>query len=280
MTDGLKSKEEISAGVGRLAKKQAAVITKHLKRKRISKKLDSVHQARKQIKSLRALLRLIRERLGPKTYRRENASLRKLGRALSAVRDSTVQLKTLGSLRPGHPDSRSKTEFNGLRRTLSRTQTRRIRALKGCKNLQSAKLRRLERRIGNWPIKHLKAGDLWFGIEKARHRFVDAHRQARLAPDDENIHEWRKRTKDLLHQSEFLKNIKPAFFSRRINRLKQLGDCLGEIHDLAMLEGVVRKTRISNGLLKSAEARRMRLHKRAFELADKTGVFADTFRKQ
>jgi len=101
MTAGLKSNEDISQGVRRIAKKQASVITKYLKRKRIHRELDAVHQARKHIKKLRALLRLVREGLGRKLYHREKAGLRKLNGALSPVREATVHLKNAGFIAPG-----------------------------------------------------------------------------------------------------------------------------------------------------------------------------------
>ena len=71
MADGLKSNEEMSQGVRRIAKKQAAAITKHLQRKQIYREPEAVHHTRKHIKKLRALLRLVRKEMGRKTYRRK-----------------------------------------------------------------------------------------------------------------------------------------------------------------------------------------------------------------
>jgi CHAD domain-containing protein len=268
MSDSLKRDEKISQGIRRLAKKQATGIAKHLKRKKISRGSDSVHEARKHLKKLRALLRLIRGEIGHKVYQRQNVVLRKIASALSNVRDSAVQLKTLAALRR-NPKQLPEKKFDGLRQALLRTQARRLRTLKKSNILRRAKLQRLKREIERWKIKNLKAADLWRGLEKARRRFLDAHQQAGLEPNNENIHEWRKRTKDLLHQCWFLKNLSPKIFNRRIFVLKKLGELLGDAHDLAMLEATItrKKPHMFEGLLKLSRGRRIGLQKSAFALA-------------
>ena len=59
---------------------------------------DAVHGARKDMKKLRALLRLVRGEIGEKVYRHEMATFRDAGRELSGVRDADVMLATLESL--------------------------------------------------------------------------------------------------------------------------------------------------------------------------------------
>ena len=60
---------------------------------------DAVHESRRDLKKLRALLRLARASLGGEIYRRENAAYRDAGRVLSAVRDAGVLLHTFDKLR-------------------------------------------------------------------------------------------------------------------------------------------------------------------------------------
>src|SRR6266516_1084703 len=59
----------------------------------------AVHEARKDLKKLRSLLRLARPALGSKLYRRENDRFRDLGRALSDTRDAEVKRQTLAAVR-------------------------------------------------------------------------------------------------------------------------------------------------------------------------------------
>ena len=59
---------------------------------------EAVHEARKDMKKLRALLRLVRDELGDDVYRRENVSFRDAGRRLAGARDSQVLLETLAAV--------------------------------------------------------------------------------------------------------------------------------------------------------------------------------------
>src|SRR6476620_3323782 len=56
---------------------------------------ESIHDARKNLKSLRALLRLSRGALGNDVRSRENVTFRDAGRALSAMRDPQALLEAL-----------------------------------------------------------------------------------------------------------------------------------------------------------------------------------------
>jgi CYTH domain-containing protein/CHAD domain-containing protein len=66
---------------------------------------DAIHGARKDLKKARAALRLVREGLGEKTFKRENRALRDAARTLSASRDAEVKLATLDALVDGDEDA-------------------------------------------------------------------------------------------------------------------------------------------------------------------------------
>ena len=59
---------------------------------------EQIHRARKHMKAARATLRLLPPTLSAIAYGRENRALRDAARVLSATRDDTVLLKTLGEL--------------------------------------------------------------------------------------------------------------------------------------------------------------------------------------
>jgi len=52
---------------------------------------------------------------------------------------------------------------------------------------------------------------------------------------DENLHEWRKRAKDLRYQLEFLCKAWPGVIDAAADGAHDLGDLLGDDHDLALL---------------------------------------------
>src|SRR3954471_24540286 len=63
-----------------------------------SSRAEAVHEARKDLKKLRALLRLARGELGERTFARENACFRDAASELGGARDADAMLETLGGL--------------------------------------------------------------------------------------------------------------------------------------------------------------------------------------
>jgi CHAD domain-containing protein len=53
-------------------------------------------------------------------------------------------------------------------------------------------------------------------------------------PTVENLHEWRKRAKDLRYQLRLLKQISPAGMTKLVEEAEKLGDYLSDDHGLAM----------------------------------------------
>src|SRR6185312_6387320 len=56
---------------------------------------ERVHEARKALKRVRALLRLLEDELGERAYERDRALVRDAGRSLARARDAAVLLSTL-----------------------------------------------------------------------------------------------------------------------------------------------------------------------------------------
>ena len=83
----LKRKESIAHGIRRVANEQFRAAEGEL---RTFRSPELVHSARKRLKMLRAVLRLVRPALDDATFDRENLALRDSGRLLSAQRDADV----------------------------------------------------------------------------------------------------------------------------------------------------------------------------------------------
>ncbi|MGH2713785.1 MAG: CHAD domain-containing protein, partial [Thermoleophilaceae bacterium] len=79
---------------------------------------EGVHEARKDMKKLRALLRLVRGEIGEKVFRREADSFRDAARELAGVRDADVMLATLAELERRYPDELSGAETGPIRQAL------------------------------------------------------------------------------------------------------------------------------------------------------------------
>src|SRR6266508_2069195 len=69
-----------------------------------SSRAKAVHEARKDMKKLRALLRLVRAEIGEEVYAHENAGFRETAGQLSGVRDADVMILTLADLEKRYGD--------------------------------------------------------------------------------------------------------------------------------------------------------------------------------
>jgi CHAD domain-containing protein len=209
----LGSGEPAAAGLRRIARAQLDLINDDP---------GDVHEVRKALKRLRALVRLAREELGTNVRRHENATFRDAGRWLSDARDAEVLLQTFDALvEPG--------AFPGLRHELHATATRtaaRDRSDATAAVVETATAAR--ERIASWPLEDDRA-PLKRGFKRIRRRGRRAYKAATAAPADDRLHELRKRTKDLRHAAEILGRDKLA------RRAHKVGDLLGDDHDLAML---------------------------------------------
>src|SRR5205814_6211686 len=118
MSEQLRDTESGAKGVRRILKKQTGKAVKALEEGGRPLSDEAVHTARKQMKKVRASLRLLREALGSRTYGRENACVRDAARPLTEVRDAGVLVDTLDKLADRFRDEIDREAVAELRRTL------------------------------------------------------------------------------------------------------------------------------------------------------------------
>lgn len=89
--------------------------------------------------------------------------------------------------------------------------------------------------ISTWPLEE----DSWelveAGLQRSYRRGHRAMKRTRSDPLAENVHEWRKRIKDLWYQLRILRNAWPPVISETAEQAHELADLLGDHHDLAVL---------------------------------------------
>ncbi len=234
----------------------------------------AIHETRKALKRLRALVGLLREDLGEPRFKREHAILRDAAGRLASARDAEVMVETLDALLQRHPRKlarqRSLIELRKLlvaeraaaaQRTLD-DQATRAEVLR--------ELRDLRERARCWVLPDRS------GISMVEHDLRRVYRQgrerkrllARGKGGARELHEWRKRVKDLRYAAEIL-GLRPL-----ARRAEKLGDSLGEEHDLVVFAAQLpppgqapfkgkRGRRARKALLGKIAQRRRRLRKRA-----------------
>lgn len=224
-----------------------------------------VHSARKSMKCLRGLVRLVRPDLGPDVYRRENETYRDTARRLAALRDATVLAGTLDRVVGGLNGEAG--DFDPLREQLAGRRGRAYESgergpvLDAC----AEALRRARGRVDHWPVDDAGWSGLGRGVLAVYRRGRREFGEACWRPSVESLHEWRKRVKYLWYHSRLLQPLWPAPMTAWQKELDRLGELLGDDHDLAVLAAVLRREGGPAGqeLLASVSRRRHELQDEA-----------------
>jgi len=235
--------EEVDAAVERLDS-----LPRHLKRWSLTGRFrrdaggsteafdDAVHEARKGMKKVRGVLRLVRDELGEDLYRIENARYRDIARRLSRPRDASVMVGTFEMLHPHDGDLDPQATMS-IRRALeedvvaARAEVVRWHTVGNTIDALAAS----RSRVATWPV----ATDDWDALGKGLRRVYRQGRErmadAEAAGTAEARHEWRKRAKYLWYHLRILEPVWPAALAGMVGEADRLSDLLGEDHDLAVL---------------------------------------------
>lgn len=199
---------------------------------------EAIHDIRKRLKKLRALIRLCRKEVGEEYYQERNASFRDAGRKLSNLRDLSVMQSSLQDLHEHYREGLKAQVFNGIARKLNqeKEEERREKITEGNLATELAQVLEAEKaELENWPLNTERFYHLVPAIRKVYKRGYKAFHIARKKPDPANKHEWRKRVKYLWYHFRLLKQFWPNMWERYAKEWHQLGHILGDDHDLATL---------------------------------------------
>jgi CHAD domain-containing protein len=276
----LKSKESLPEGLARAARGRIDHAIDELRGKTDSTPEEAVHAARKDLKKLRALVRLARGELGESTFARENRAFRDAGRELAAARDSDVMLNTLDALElPAGPGW-------DLRKAI---QAHRARNGGGGRHTAAAgvvsMLREARRRVDDWPLEDDSFRALRDGLESTYRRGRRDFKAVQANASVEALHEWRKRVKDLWYHHSLLRALWPPVMEAVGDEAHELADRLGDDHDLAVLADWIREhTDAGPEFFDAVDRRRAELQAEAITLgarlyADKPKAYVRRLRR-
>jgi CHAD domain-containing protein len=247
---------------------------------------ELVHEARKAIKRMRALARLLRDELGEPEFARVNASLRSAGQRLASARDADVRLATLRDLIERHPHALAPTRGPSGEDRLAREGIRRLQEQLQRERLPGgqpsdidevlADIAAMRDQLTRWSLVDTDFDTLAPGLQRiyreGRRRYARCRRTNGRSEQD--VHDWRKRVKSLYYALDMIGAKRAKGARRATRRADRLGDLLGSEHDLWMLCVYVEEHPGTFGsdaaamaeLLKRIEQRRRLLRKRALTL--------------
>ncbi|MDX6653332.1 MAG: hypothetical protein QOH18_24 [Solirubrobacterales bacterium] len=195
---------------------------------------EAIHGARKDLKKARAALRLIRDELGEKSFKRENHALRDAARLLSASRDAEVKLETLDALVEGAGDT--PPGATALWREALIADRDRIVGGEGDEaGTAVAAIEEVAARAPEWRIRHDGWKLLAPGLDTAYSEGREAFAALGDSPSFDAVHDLRKRGKDLWYQVRLLRDAWEPVLEATAEEVHDFNDLLGDHHDLAVL---------------------------------------------
>jgi len=228
--------EAVPEGLRRIAREELSSAAGLLRQASARTRDDAIHEARKSIKKVRAILRLMGGELG-RTYTIENQRWLTLARRLSVYRDATVMIETLDQLRQHDQDAPSAHALAVIRRGLLENKRRLQRGARMTNSMRRAAdaLLAASARVSRWRLVMDGPVALAPGMEIAYRRGRKSMAAARRHAQPEHCHEWRKRVKDHWYHLRLLEERWNAAARAREKSLKQLETWLGEHHNLEVL---------------------------------------------
>lgn len=207
---------------------------------------EAVHTARKSMKKLRALLRLIRYEIGEKAYRFENNILRDTARLLSDVRSAAVVAMALVEIRDLYGSVLAVGALDEASHRLAFQRDRiELRTMEDPEIVPRvvADLERAHSRYQSWPVEASAREVYGVGIrdsfESVEQGLKMTYGRGRVAmvkayttPTAMNFHVWRKSVKYFRHQLELLTPLWPQVIVGMAMTSERVGELLGEEHDL------------------------------------------------
>jgi len=194
----------------------------------------AVHTARKDIKKARSLLRLAKGSLDPEAYRSQNDRLRLAAHELAAIREADAMVASLSKLVERRSGEMSEACSQATRDWLASRQSSGV----DPKDVAAPAARAggLLRQVrADAQILSLGYGS-WETIEPGLRRGYRLGREgleaAAASPDDDTLHEWRKRVKDMWYSLRLLHDAWPPVLEVLGDEAHRLSEILGDHHDL------------------------------------------------
>ena len=238
----LKSRESLPGGLKRVFCEQIDSAL-HCCQNPAKQRGVTVHEVRKNLKRLRAAMRLAIGAVGKNCHAKEDRCVRQIGRLVSDLRDAQVRLQTFIQLR-------DKAKKNSKRQLFPRTEELLLleresfsAAFAGWQRQAIPQLERLKARLTAWTLNDLNWKQICNAVCKIYRRGQRALVKTIDDPEPEHFHAWRKRVKDVWYELRILQPLNRTVLEEMAHDAEVLGELLGSEHDLDFLLARLEKER-------------------------------------
>lgn len=201
----------------------------------------TVHRLRRRCKKLRGLLRLIEPHF--KGFAAENRAFRDAGDGLAGTRDAAVMLETFDALVTFDAKRGQKAQLDaalaGRTHDLLRDRVGAGPDAEEGRQLLATFagiMRAAGKRAEDWLIGGKGFSRIEDGLDATYRRMRDGMRLAAKDLTAEALHDWRKDTKYHWHHVSLFEGCAPDLLAGHKTLLDQLGELLGDHHNLVVLD--------------------------------------------
>lgn len=270
--------ERIDEGIRRVVREEIAHVVASLQPD--TPETDAnVHEARKSIKKIRAVLRLVRVELKDR-YDIENRRLRDAGRKLSGFRDAEVLIETFDRLFEKEHEESKEISAQFMREALVRRHRDLVAREKGnfaqAVKEATAMLEEAGQDAQNWPIEDRGFETIAKGLKKVYRQGRKAYKRTRLDPIPRRYHELRKHVKYCWYHHRLQQGIAGGTLDEAVSQLDTLGELLGVDHDMTVLHETLENRSLRLGTQEEIQALARRIEAQQAELKIQAHDMAST----
>jgi CHAD domain-containing protein len=235
--------ESVAKDLTRVVAEEVEAAMTELRKEDESARDQSIHEARKSIKKMRAIVRMLMPGLGP-AGNRDDSALRDTGRALSKLRDAAALIETVEALSERFFADPAMEQLAVIRSALRRRMEDTVRG-EDCRTVVGgavASLKTVKKRAAKWQIAGGGFAAIAPGLEQTYRRGRKRLKLAQANPTAENLHSLRKRVKDHWYQVRLLDGpwrLMLKGSNSRDKELRELQEWLGDHHNLTVLRGAI-----------------------------------------
>jgi CHAD domain-containing protein len=234
----------------------------------------AIHELRKHGKRIRSILLLTKSGIGLETFVRSTDLVRSAARRFSDARDARVLCDTLANPALFGEDEFDSFGLEPMRDWLSERHGALLLAPELISAVAAAEgeLAETAERLAGVSWEHCTEAGIKEGWARNFERGCEARIRARLTRHPEDLHDWRKRAKTLsVHLQVISGEFGALDTSDKAAQADLLGSLLGEHHDLAVLDALLRGKSELDGPARQAVSariveRQLEIENESFEL--------------
>jgi CHAD domain-containing protein len=199
---------------------------------------DAIHDIRVLMKKAKAVLKLTGPFLENRIFEKDIESLKSVGQIMSSWRDTSVHRKTLKEFKKKYPGIFTELkDYEAVASLLRKTDTSPEieKQLKDDTMKIDELLTKSIYRIRFHQINNIDPAELLRNLELSFETVRKIYLECRNSPKPEGLHRFRKRSKDLLYQLYFFRQLNPAAVKSMERRLDSVTMNLGKYNDLYQL---------------------------------------------